>query len=108
MGGTESVSTGEVGGVGLGGWTRDGFLTMIVFVDGGDTDDLDVADDPDDVLLPSRGRGAIGTATSPVRLWAGYPSHLRPDLTHFVHCGLVSSHLTRRFLKLEVISSSSG
>jgi hypothetical protein len=44
------------------------------------------------------GRGAIGTATSSVLLYAGYPSHFLPDRTHFIHCGRVSSHLTLRFL----------
>ena len=44
------------------------------------------------------GRGAIGIATSTVLLYAGYPSHRLPDRTHLLHCGLVSSHLTLRFL----------
>lgn len=58
----------------------------------------DECDDEEAASL-SRGRGAIAIATSPGRLYAGYPSHCRPDLTHLVHCGRVSSHLTLRFLR---------
>lgn len=47
---------------------------------------------------PVPGLGAIGIATSTVRLYAGYPSHCLPDRTHLLHCGLVSSHFTLRFL----------
>ncbi len=43
-------------------------------------------------------RGAIGIGTSVVLLYAGYPSHRLPDRTHLLHCGLVSSHFTRRAL----------
>lgn len=71
--------------------------------------DIEVGDECDDcdemdLVSSSRGRGAIGTAGSPTLLYAGYPSHCLPDLTHLVHCGRVSSHLTLRILKVEVSS----
>jgi hypothetical protein len=58
--------------------------------DGGDVDIVELVEGP--------GQGAIGIATSTVLLYAGYPSHCLPDRTHLLHCGLVSSHLTLRFL----------
>jgi len=75
---------------------------MIDFLAGGEAVELDAGDECDDEECRScsRGRGAIGIAISTVRLYAGYPSHCLPDLTHFVHCGRVSSHLTLRFLQL--------
>lgn len=51
-------------------------------------------------MLVPFGRGAIGIATSTVRLYAGYPSQVLPERTHLLHCGRVSSHLTLRFLQL--------
>lgn len=63
-------------------------------------DEVEMGDECDDEAASlSRGRGAIGIATSPIRLYAGYPSHCLPDLTHLVHCGRVSSHFTLRFLR---------
>jgi hypothetical protein len=75
--------------------TDGGFVTRFDF--GGDEED------EDDVVgareaVEEPGRGAIGIATSPVLLCAGYPSHCLPDRTHLIHCGRVSSHLTLRFL----------
>lgn len=64
---------------------------------GGDEEDEDDVVDTGEVV-EEPGRGAIGTATSTVLLYAGYPSHCLPDRTHLLHCGLVSSHLTLRFL----------
>lgn len=52
------------------------------------------------VAVEEPGRGAIGIAASTVLLYAGYPSQCLPDRTHLLHCGLVSSHLTLRFLQL--------
>jgi hypothetical protein len=73
-------------------------------IDGGVLDDGEARDDWEDdeieLLLCSRGRGAIGTAASPVLLYAGYPSHCLPDLTHFVQNGLFSSHFTLRILRI--------
>lgn len=54
--------------------------------------------DVEEDAIPS-GRGAIASTTSPALLYAGYPSHVRPDRTHFIHCGRVSSHLTLRSLR---------
>jgi len=75
--------------------TDGSFVTRFDF--GGDEED------EDDVVgareaVEEPGRGAIGIATSPVLLCAGYPSHCLPDRTHLIHCGRVSSHLTLRFL----------
>jgi hypothetical protein len=50
------------------------------------------------VAVEEPGRGAIGIAASTVLLYAGYPSQCLPDRTHLLHWGLVSSHLTLRFL----------
>ncbi len=65
--------------------------------------DLDAGgDDPKPVHDETSflGRGAIGIVTSKFLFCTGYPSHCLPDFTHLLHCGLVSSHLTRRFLQL--------
>lgn len=96
---------GVGGGVGREGfwiWRTGGFLTIIDFFVGGEAVAFDAGDecDDEDAKSTSRGRGAIGIAISTVLLYAGYPSHCLPDLTHFVHCGRVSSHLTLRFLQL--------
>ncbi len=50
------------------------------------------------------GLGARGNMTSPALFIAGYPSHCRPDRTHLMHSGLVSSHLTLRPLFIRSVS----
>jgi hypothetical protein len=78
--------------------TRVGFRTVNDLDVVGDEEKtaLEDVDGEKEPLLP--GLGAIGIATSTVRLYAGYPSHCLPDRTHLLHCGLVSSHFTLRFL----------
>ena len=80
--------------------TRVGFRTASDLDVGGDEErpELEVVDGEteEEPVLP--GLGAIGIATSTVRLYAGYPSHCLPDRTHLLHCGLVSSHFTLRCL----------
>jgi hypothetical protein len=98
--------TGVSGGVDGGLWIGrgGGFLTVIVpDAGGGPKVDEAIAEAwggggevEEDAMVP--GRGAMGIAISVVRLYAGYPSHCFPDRTHLLHCGLVSSHLTLRFL----------
>jgi len=76
-------------------------LAIMDFLVGGDEVEFDAGDEcegEEPASLPG-GRGAMGIATSTVLLYAGNPSHCLPDLTHFVHCGRVSSHFTRRFLQ---------
>jgi hypothetical protein len=51
----------------------------------------------------SGGCAAIGIAISTFLLYAGYPSQIRREFTHFIHWGLVSSHLTLR--RLGIVSS---
>lgn len=94
------VATGVGGGVcfciGRGG----GFLTIIVLTAGGGV--VEALEEFEEYAgAYSLGRGAIGIAISTVLLYAGYPSQCLPDLTHFIHCGRVSSHLTLRFLRVE-------
>jgi hypothetical protein len=65
------------------------FVTTIDFLAGGDDEfvDEDEGDPDDDPLLlgPAPGFGAIAIGTSTTLLYAGYPSHCLPDLTHFWH-----------------------
>jgi len=108
----ESCATGVGGGVGRGfGIGRcAGFLTTIDLDAGGGggwgcivaavDEAIAGGDVEEDAMLLPPGRGAIGIATSPVLLYAGYPSQVLPERTHLLHCGLVSSHLTLRFLQL--------
>jgi hypothetical protein len=77
-------------------------MTLVV---GGDDSDEVKGGEGKEAVPSSRGRGAIGIATSTVRLYAGYPSHCLPDLTHLMHCGLVSSHFTLRFLQRVLASA---
>lgn len=86
------------------GVTRAGFRTPSDLDVGGDVEkpELEVVDGEteEEPVLPFPGLGAIGIATSTVLLYAGYPSHCLPERTHLLHCGLVSSHFTLRFLQL--------
>jgi hypothetical protein len=91
------------GGGGCGFCTaRDGFRTVSDLDVGGDVEnpELEVVDGEteEEPVLPLPGLGAIGIATSTVLLYAGNPSHRLPERTHLLHCGLVSSHFTLRFL----------
>lgn len=94
---------GVGGGVGRDTWAigrTGGLLTRSDLEVGGE--DVEAVEDGEvDWEEMDCGRGAIGAGASPVaRLYAGYPSQTLPDRTHLLHCGLVSSHLTLRFLQL--------
>ena len=61
------------------------FLTSACLECGGDDVDDDEAGEVDCEEMDC-GRGAIAMAASPLaRLYAGYPSHTRPDRTHLLH-----------------------
>lgn len=109
MDGAETVGeylTRCVGGCVRGGAGR--FRTGLLGLGGESPEDLDVGLDGDvadeDEVPPLSlrdGAGAIGVMNSVARfrgLKAGYPLHVLPDFTQLLHCGLVSSHLTLRFL----------